>query len=722
MASIKNSIIIRVWVVFFFLAILALAIIGRIIYIQRVDGKKWLKEMKTESIMERNIPAVRGNIYSDNGSLLATSLPKYRLGFDVNVGADSDRKDKNKANIKLFNDKIDSLCLGLSTIFKDRTPNSFKKKIFEARDIWLPQSEEDIAKNLPKRHPFIILDNRYISYEERKKLELIALAKENKLKGGLVIERIDQRAHPFDNMGLRTIGYLLEKGGKGVGIEKSMGQYLVGRPGKGIFEKLRGNNVWKPIEDSPETKPIPGSDVYTTLNINIQDETETALRKAVELYQPNYASAIVMEVKTGEIKAMANLSFSKKENKYTENLNFAVAGGATPGSTIKLPTMLALLEEGVNPNDSVETGEGTFPYKGKILSDSKNGGFGKISVQQVFEKSSNIGIVKLALKTFGNNEDKYFEYLKKYKLDQKLGFQIKGEPAPIFYPPGHKYHSDFTLPYTAFGGIESSITPLQMLTFYNAIANDGYWVQPIIVKYIKNGDKIEVDCTESQRRTDEPIASKSAINKVKKMLEGVVDRGTASTQKSDIYKFAGKTGTSKKLKNGSFADGIYYTAFAGYFPAENPKYSCIIVIDEPKGKNSQELYAGDVAVPVFRQIADQIYADDLSLNKTSKIKSQVNESISKKSFALNEDFEAMITEKLISNAKLIQIKININPNIKSDKSTVPNVVGLPLRDALFVLENKNFKVKYVGFGKVKKQSLPAGSLMRNNTYINLELL
>jgi cell division protein FtsI (penicillin-binding protein 3) len=719
MASIKQGIISRAWIIFIFLGVLAITIIGRIIYVQQFQGEKWLKMMHSESIMERNIPAIRGNILSDNGSLLATSLPKYRLGFDPNV---ADNKENKNYNLRLFNKKIDSLCLGLATIYPGTRPTDFKRKIMAARDKWVPQTEEDIAKNKKKRHPFLFLDNRYISFEEKKKIEKMPLAKEDKNKSGIVFERIDQRTHPFDNMGLRTIGYLLEKDGQGVGIEKSMEQYLVGRPGKGLFERLKGKNVWKPVEDGPETKPIPGSDVYTTLDVNIQDETESALRKAVELYSPNYASAIVMEVKTGEIKGMANLSFSKKENAYTENFNYAVAGGTTPGSTIKLPTMLALLEEGVNPDDSVETGDGQMPYKGKVLSDSKRGGFGTLSVQQVFEKSSNIGIVKLALKTFENNEQKYFDYLKKYRLDQKLGFQIKGEPAPLFYTPGHKYYSRFSLPYTSFGGIESALTPLQMLTFYNAIANDGYWIQPIIVKYIKKADKTEVDFTEEQRRSDEPIASKSAIKKIKKMLEGVVERGTARAQKSDIYRFAGKTGTSKKLKNGSFANGIYYTAFAGYFPAENPKYSIIVVIDEPKGKNSEELYAGDVCAPVFRQIADHIYADDLALNKNTKIEKYVNANPIKAQMALNEDFETVNTDKIFTKTKLKKAKINVNASVKTTQNTVPNVVGLPLRDALYVLENKNFKVKYNGIGKVKSQSIFPGKLVENLSVIRLELL
>lgn len=258
-----------------------------------------------------------------------------------------------------------------------------------------------------------------------------------------------------------------------------------------------------------------------------------------------------------------------------------------------------------------------------------------------------------------------------------------------------------------------------MLTFYNAIANDGYWVQPIIVKHIKNGDKIEVDFTELQRKTDEPIAKPEAIRKVKKMLEGVVQRGTARAQRSDYYQFAGKTGTAKKLKSGSFADGVYYTAFAGYFPAQNPKYSCIIVIDEPKGKNSEELYAGDVAAPVFRQIADHIYADDLTINhqKNKKYNSKKSSDV----LALNTDYEVVNSEQESLKLNIKQAKINVNPNVKSQQSTMPNVVGLPLRDAIFVLENKNFKVKYNGIGKVKRQSIAPGSMLAAGHWVVLEM-
>jgi cell division protein FtsI (penicillin-binding protein 3) len=696
MVSIKQDIIKRVYIIYACLGILALAVIGRIYYVQNVQGERWMKLIQRATLQERIIPANRGNIFSDNGSLLATSLPEYVVGFDPKVASNS------KRNERLFKEKVDSMCYQLTTIFTDKNEDYFKNKILKARK---------------EKRAYIILGDRNISFEEKKKLENFPLIKAGKYKSGIVLERKDQRVHPFNNMGLRTIGYKLEQEGKGVGIEKSMEQYLMGRPGKGLFEKISGGS-WKPIEDGPESKPITGSDVYTTLDVNIQDETETALKMAVEKYQPNYATAIVMEVKSGEIKALANLSFSKTENAYSENLNYAVAGGTTPGSTFKLPTMLALLEEGLSPNDSVDTGNGEYFFRGKRLTDSHRGGFGKLSVQQVFEKSSNIGIVKLVMNKFGTNENKYYDYLKKFKLDQKLGFQIKGESKPIFYFPGHKGHSALSMPWTAFGGYESALTPLQMLTFYNAIANDGYWVQPIIVKYIKNADHVEVDFTESQRKLEEPLVSLSTIKKVKKMMEGVVEKGTARSQRSDLYRFAGKTGTSIKNINSNYSKGKYYTAFAGYFPAENPKYSIIVVIDEPKGQNSEMLYAGDVAAPVFRQIADHIYADDLSLNKKYLKGSDERKLSNFKQVTLNEDFEAVNEEHKID---LKKANINVNANLKSEKSATPNVVGLPLRDALYILENKNFKVRYKGIGKVKKQSIAPGTMAKISSTIDLDM-
>jgi cell division protein FtsI (penicillin-binding protein 3) len=705
MNSIKQDIVKRVRIIYVLLLFFALLIVGRICFVQFVDGKKWKGRITKITMQERTISAARGNIYSSNGSLLATSLPQYRVGFDLTVAG------KSKKNTKIFETKLDSMCLQLAIVLKDRPAQYFKSKIMEAKY---------------NKRSYITLIDRDISFQEKKKIEDIVMIKEGKYKSGVVFEQLNKRTMPFDKMGLRTIGYFKNDGKKiiGVGLENSMNNYLQGINGRGLFQQLSGNS-WKPVEDAPETRPKPGLDVYTTLDVNIQDVAETALKNAVNTYSPNYATVVVMEVKTGEIKAMANLGFDKGSNTYNEHFNFAVALSTTPGSTIKLPTMLALLEEGVKPTDIINTGDGVITYHGKELHDAKRGGHGTINVQQIFEKSSNIGVVKLVLNKFQNKEQKYFDYLHKFRLDQQLGFQIVGEPIPKFHPPRSKGHSALSLPWTAFGGYEASVTPLQMLTLYNAVANDGYWVQPIIVKHIKDANKIEVDFTESQVKIQEPIASKNTIAQVKKMMEGVVDHGTAARMKSSQYTFAGKTGTSRKnVRNGFKTKGVYYTAFTGYFPAKNPKYSIMVVIDEPKGQDAEKLHAADVCAPVFREIADHIFADDLSLHQPKKINNTAKivptiQAIDEDLSVINKKLESHINTEKVASVKSLAAGIG---NRSASNEKMPNLIGLPLRDALYILENKNFKVTYQGIGKVKSQSIAPGTLILNNNKIQLQLM
>lgn len=712
--SIKHDILSRVRNVFIFCVLLAATVLGRLFYIQFKQGDMWRKKITGKSIKSLMIPAERGNIYSDNGSLLATSVPEFSIGFDPNVA------DNSVNNAKLFRKNINETCNVLASIFKTKPAAYFHNQIMEARNWKVPDTTMNQAERAKIKHDFkyLKIGDRPISYSEKERLDKLKLLKGGKYKSGFIFEASSVRSHPFGNMGYRTLGIMPNAKSEGRGLEASMNQYLAGRPGRGIFEILKGGSK-KPVVDSPEAKPIPGMDIYTTIDVNIQDEAETALRKAVENYQPNYATAIVMEVETGHIKAMANLGYDPKTKSYNERINYALAEATTPGSTFKLPSMLALLEEGLTVNEHVETGNGSVFYKGKELTDSHRGGFGTLTVQQVFEKSSNIGIMKLVLNSFGSEPQKYYDYLKKFRLLDPIGFQMKGEPRPVFYTPGNKYYSGFSLPWTAFGGIETKITPLQMLTFYNAVANDGYWVEPIIVKEVRQADEIMYDLAAAQRRPDEPIASRASIQKVKKMMEGVVEHGTAASQKTDKYHFAGKTGTCRKLKNGSFQKGIFYCAFAGYFPAEKPKYSIIVVIDEPKGKDSEQLYAADVAAPVFRQIADHIYADDLQLIAENGAKKTGSNKIV--ASALSDDYENL--EELKTETVRVQKKeIAVNANQKPSRTVVPNVVGLPLRDALYVLENKNFKVKYSGLGKVKSQSISPGNFASKGTQISLAVL
>jgi cell division protein FtsI (penicillin-binding protein 3) len=711
--SIKQEIQKRMRNVLIFSLLLASVVIGRILHIQLVEGKQWVAMIERKSIKPMQIPAERGNIYSDNGSLLATSVPEFKIAFDPNVA------DNSANNAKLFRKNINQVCNTLAKIYGNKSAGAFHQQIMEARAWTLPDTlmtQNERLKNR-KKYPYLPdIGSRDISFAEKDLLEQIKMIKAGKLKSGFVFIPHSVRAHPFGNTGYRTIGVQPEPKIEGRGLEASMNQYLAGVPGKGIFEILKGGSK-KAVEDSPAAKPVPGMDVYTTIDINIQDEAETALRKTVDEYKPNYATAVVMEVQTGEIKAMANLGYNTKTGKYIERINYALAEATTPGSTFKLPTMMALLEEGVKPTDIIDTGNGKIMYKGKELTDSHRGGFGLLTLQQVFEKSSNIGIMRQVMKTFGHQEQKYYDYLTKFKLTDRIGFQMEGEPAPVFYKPGNKYHSAFSMPWTAFGGIESKITPLQMLALYNAVANNGYWVEPIIVKHIKRGNDLLHDLAAKRRRIPEPIASSQTISNIRRMMEGVVLRGTAASQRGAAYSFAGKTGTCRKLINGSFQKGVFYTAFAGYFPAKNPKYSMIVVIDEPRGKDSEQLYAADVAAPVFRQIADHIFADDLSLS------SPVPQPTTKAAIiyqSLQEDHEGLIGQSP-EVIKISKKAIIINPNQKPKQCVVPDVTGLALRDALYVLENKSFRVQYSGLGRVKTQSLAAGSMAQQGSIVQLKM-
>lgn len=692
--GIKN----RAYWVFGGVMVLVCVIVFKLVKLKFITGDYWRKQITQNSIKYKPIEPERGNILAADGSILATSLPEYWLYMDTKVQKNTEN------NTKFFNKNIDEFCGGLASILGEKSPSEYKKMIKKAAAI-----EDRDLKLCSKR----------ITFFQKVKIKKLALGAVNPFKSGLTFEQHLIRNYPYGNMAQRTIGMVQkDKNGKvigGKGIEYSFNNDLAGMAGFGLHESMKGGRQ-KLLEDEAYKKPVEGFDLYTTLDVNIQDEAETALKLACETYQPNYGSVVVMEVATGEIKAMANLAFSKALNKYAETDNFAIAASTTPGSTIKGPTMLALLEEGVDNKDSVNRGNGTLSFKGGFsLNDHGHGGF--ITAQQAFEQSSNVGIVKFTMDKFGDRPSKYYEYLDKFGLTKLIGFQMLGEKKPIFYPPSHKRYSGLSLPWTAFGGYESALSPLQILTFYNAVANDGYWVQPIIVKESKSGQTVMKDYKLSQRIYEERIATKTSIDKLKLMLEGVVNKGTAKHQKSKIYSFAGKTGTS--VKNKKSANGpVYYCAFVGYFPAEAPRYSCIVVIDEPKGKSNSQLMAADVAAPVFRQIADNVFADDLIFNQKNVLATGQQLEVKRKA-ALQEDYRYVKAN--FPGNKIKMNEVVINPNIKSPKYKTPNVVGLPLRDALYVLENKDFKIKYKGIGKVKNQSVAVGAMVPAGQEITLQL-
>ena len=678
----------------------AIALIYQILNIQVNEGDEWKERGKKFMFSFREVKSTRGNIYSDNGSLLATSLPFYRVAIDPTV-----------AEVKVFARDIDALAAKLSDYFGDYSQSQYKRRINNARQ---------------NRREYLLLNSGEISHHDKKLMMEWPLFREGRMKGGILFEKIDKRFRPFSFLGYRTIGNIDEERNKGTaGLEYSFNTQLAGKNGQALFQKMAGGS-WKLAYSGAEVRPSNGRDIETTIDVNLQDMAESALFKALKEHNADYGSVVLMEVKTGEIKAISNLSKNSRGN-YRERYNYAVAsqGSTEPGSTFKLATMIALLEETrIDPKDTIDTGDGVFQFYDLIMKDHKPGGFGKLTVQEVFEKSSNIGIAKLVNEHFGSKPDEFIDYIEELGLVDPLGFQMIGEGKPYIKTPTDSSWSGVTLPWMSYG-YELKLTPLHMLTLYNAVANNGRMIRPIIVRNVTEADKVldEYEAEVINRK----ICSAKTLKRIKSMLEGVVERGTAKNIKGGYYKIAGKTGTAKKLKNGRYVNS-YYASFAGYFPADKPKYSCIVVIDNPK---NFRIYGSDVAAPVFREIADKIYASDLDLHPAFPVAQKTNDGIFPViRSGLGDELQLICKEFGVPNSTTRDaswVKTKIEGDViqwvdnKVNHKLVPDVKGMTLRDAIYLLENTGLKVKTEGSGRVVNQSIWPGSRLNTGDEIVIEL-
>ncbi|MDX5420760.1 MAG: transpeptidase family protein [Hymenobacteraceae bacterium] len=698
--NIKKSILIRVRVAFLVICLFACAIVYKIVHIQFLDGAKWKKISKERRIHYQPVYATRGNIFSDNESIMATSLPFYRVAFDPTV-----------AKAELFNSGVDSLAMLLSRFYGDKSEEYYRRKIKNARH---------------SGRRYIRLNSRQINYQDKKVMAKWPIFRAGKNKGGVIFEKVEKRFKPFGILAERTIGFINEDK-NGAGLEYSFNSELAGTNGEALFERIAGGN--RPIYDGTEVKPQDGYDIKTTIDINLQDVAENALYKALERTDAEYGCVIMMEVKTGEIKAIANLG--KTKGGYIEDYNYAVGnqGRTEPGSTFKLASMMALFEHapGINLADTIDTGDGRYRIKNTIMTDAKINGYGKITVQEVFEKSSNIGVAKLMEEYFGNSQQAYVDYLNEFGLNSTLGFQMEGEARPFIKSPQDKNWYGTSLTSMAIG-YELKLSPLQTLAFYNAVANNGVKIQPIIVKEIRKADNVIQSF--KTRVLDEKICSDATLKKLRVMLEGVVANGTAKNILSADYKVAGKTGTARKVKDGRYVRE-YSTSFAGYFPADNPKYSCIVIIDSPKGVN---VYGGDVAAPVFKELADKAYARDLAMHKPLLARVVPNKDSMPGVSAGSLDDLSLICNRIgisshtkgSTDEEWVKVEpqrrsLNFKPNPVL-QGKVPDVTGLTLRDALFILGNHHFEVKVEGFGKrVQKQSMAPGADINKDKKITITL-
>ncbi|MBF9222436.1 penicillin-binding protein [Hymenobacter ruricola] len=701
--SVKKSIVTRVRLAFLGVAVFSCAIFWKATKIQFQEGNKWRALEQERRISYLPVPATRGTIYAGDGkSIMATSLPFYRVAWDPGVVDDD-----------LFNAGIDSLAWHLSHFFGDRSVQEYKRR--------LKNAHEGKAR-------YIRLNSRQINFQEKKALASWPIFRAKRNRGGAIFEKVDKRFRPFGGLAQRTIGFVNEER-HGAGLEYTYEQSLAGKPGEALFERVPGGV--KPVYDGTEIKPQPGYDVQTTLDINLQDVAENALYKSLVDNNAQYGCVILMEVATGEIKAVANLG-KASDDTYKEDYNYAFAdqGRTEPGSTFKLASMMALFEArpNVTLDDMVDTGNGRMYVGGAVKSDSH--GYGRITVQQVFEKSSNIGVAKLVDKYFAGNPTEYTNYLKKFGLDKPLGFQMAGEARPYVKDPTDRSWSRTSLT-TMSIGYELKLAPLQTLAFYNAVANGGVKVQPMIVKEIKVADQV---MQRNEPRVLNPkICSDATLAKVKAMMEGVVLEGTARSIRPKDYSIAGKTGTAWKFKNGQYTR-TYSTSFCGYFPADKPKYSCIVVVDSPR---NGRIYGADVAAPVFREVADKCMARDLLSQRPLLAKARLNKSHVPLVRAGMQDELALVCQKLglAGNTQATggeewvraasdtafharTVALVVNP-VRTGR--VPQVRGLTLRDALFLLENKGLYVRAVGTGRVREQSLAVGTPIKRGDIVTLTL-
>jgi cell division protein FtsI (penicillin-binding protein 3) len=667
------------------------AVLARVFQIQVIEGDEWRQKSDNLTIDYRTIDAVRGNIYAVDGSLLATSVPKYEVRFDPNADAVTDA---------LFDDNIDSLSWYLADLFEDRSAASYKSELINAR-----------LKN--KRYYLI---RRNVKFTELKALREFPIFRRGRYKGGFIYVQQNMRQKPFRVLAARTIGYDRENGAR-VGLESAYRKELRGVSGKRLEKKIAGG-TWMPLSDSDDIEPQDGYDLVTTIDINIQDVAEAALMRQLEEQQAEYGCVVLMEVKTGEIRAIANLSRGT-DGSYRERYNFAIGAATEPGSTIKLASWMSLLEHGyVDLDDKIQTGNGKYVFYKTTMYDSHEGGFGEITVKEAFAKSSNIAIAKTVEKYYKENPQKFINQLYQMRLNQKLGVEISGEGMPYIKSANDSTWSGLSLPWISHG-YELELTPLQLLTFYNAVANDGRMMKPMFAKAITNYGEVVKQYHPIILK--ESIASPETIKKAKIMLEAVVTDGTAKNLQNASFSIAGKTGTAQISKGISGYKGkkSYQASFCGYFPADRPLYSCIVVVNAP----SKNVYYGNlVAGPIFKEIANKVYST--SLNAQEELLANTSESNRPRiPISKNGDYDdlAEVYEQLSvpfnanENAQWVSVstgKDTVSVNRRNyTENLVPNVVGMDIEDAIFLLENRGVKVEIEGRGVVRYQSIAPGILI-----------
>ncbi len=696
----RKDILWRVYLVYFGILVFGLAIIGKIAYIQIYEGESLKAKAQTQELRAFNLEANRGNILAEDGSLLATSVPIFEIRMDV---------ASNHISETLFKENLDSLALGIALIF-DGSKRQIKTKLQRAR----------------KSGNRYFLIHRKATYSQLKALRKLPILRRGKYRGGLIAIQKTKRVMPFMELAARTIGYENRTENLFVGLEGAYSEVLTGTDGKQVMRRINHGD-WIPIHDENEMDPRDGLDIVSTIDIHTQDVAESALLRELMNNKAFQGCAVLMEVETGHIKAIANLRYDSTDGKYKETYNYAIGESIEPGSTFKLASILTALEdEKFELTDSLVTGEGYTTFWGRPLRDVHKIGNGRVTVRDAFEHSSNVGISKLINNAYKEKPSEFIEGLYDLSLNNRLGVEIKGEGRPyIKHPSKRKSWYGTSLPWMSIG-YELQITPLQTLSLYNAVANEGRMVKPMFITEIREGG-ISIETFETTV-INKQIVSDQTIDSARSLLEGVVERGTARRVfKGCPYKVAGKTGTAQIAVGGQYNKTNYNATFVGYFPAENPKYSCIVVINNPSGG---KYYGGSVAAPVFKEIADKIYSTSLVLGEETVPTEAVDPPVLKHPavyddikdvyVGLNQVVKDQSTGEEWVRIKKTQHGLAMEAKVY-DGLKVPNVKGMKARDAVYLLENMGLRASISGRGYVRTQSLKAGSNIHKGQKINLQL-
>jgi len=701
--AVRDEIVLRSGIVYFVVVVMALVLFVRIIFLQFVQRAKWTAMSEKYVFKTDEEPANRGDILACDGRLLASSIPYFSIYMDTrSTGMSS----------QTFSQGIDGLSEGLSRLLGVRSPAGWKAVITEAR----------------RKGDRYFLIKKKVDYATLKKVKELPIFREGQYRGGFVVRAENRRILPNNQLAARTIGYLsLAEDGTQVGLEGSFNRELAGKNGTVVKQRLTGGD-WITVNDAESIESKDGNDILTTIDIDLQDVASSALENQLRKHNAHHGCAVLMEVESGDIKAIANLEQDGYGN-YRETYNYTIAESTEPGSTFKLPVIMAALEDGVvDTGDIVDTGNGTVKFYNKVIRDTREGGYGKISVKQVFEKSSNVGTSKIITDHYRDNPKDFVNRLYAMRLNQKLDLQIKGEGSPLIRYPGDKLWSGLSLPMMSHG-YEVQMTPLQILTFYNAVANNGRMVRPrFVTAILRNGSVVKSYGTEVIVNS---IASRSTIRKARDMMEGVVQHGTATNLKNAEYRIAGKTGTAQiAMDKRGYRQGSrisYQASFVGYFPAENPLYSCIVVVNAP----SNGVYYGNVvAGSVFKEISDKVYATTFFRDYRREDRKELTASAPEAGNGFRADINRVLGDldvrfKKTSKEDWVATRENGDTirlvGVELKKGLVPDVRGMSLRDAIYLLENAGLKVRYSGKGKVLRQSPEHGARIWEGSVVSLDM-